>query len=224
MQQVNTGSARLRVILSNICHTGSWFRLGFPSVGEARMTYCLPRQLADGCQIAPAFICCAVSRVTAPAVFSSLNAKGRDSLHEVDVPDRVLVCTACGTCSIFTGKPPKLSMETVLRRTPDCLRRHQRAEMRVAFVSACNGCKLKCEFTDSRKSANRLPRRAIARRHACRLCAATGTVAPPLLDGRKSVASITCCLAGPAAVYLPLHSPHACARARSTAFDPAAVR
>ena len=103
--------------------------------------------------MAPAFICCAVSRVTAPAVFSSLNAKGRDSLHEVDVPDRVLVCTACGTCSIFTGKPPKLSMETVLRRTPDCLRRHQRAEMRVAFVSACNGCKLKCEFTESRKSA-----------------------------------------------------------------------
>ena len=88
------------------------------------MTYCLPRQLADGCQIAPAFICCAVSRVTAPAVFSSLNAKGRDSLHEMDVPDRVLVCTACGTCSIFTGKHPKLSMETVLRRIPDCLRRH----------------------------------------------------------------------------------------------------
>jgi hypothetical protein len=67
---------------------------------------------------------CAVSRVTAPAVFSSLNAKGRDSLHKVDVPDRVLVCTACGTCSTFTGKPPKLSMETVLRRIPDCLRRH----------------------------------------------------------------------------------------------------
>ncbi len=42
------------------------------------------------------------------AVSSSLNAKGRDSLHKVDVPDRVLVCTACGTCSIFTGKPPKL--------------------------------------------------------------------------------------------------------------------
>jgi hypothetical protein len=60
----------------------------------------------------PAFICCAVSRVFAPAVFSSLKAKGRDSLHEADVPDRVLVCTACGTCSIFTGKPPKLSMET----------------------------------------------------------------------------------------------------------------
>ena len=32
--------------------------------------------------------------------------------------------TACGTCSTYTGKPPKLSMETVLRRIPDCLRRH----------------------------------------------------------------------------------------------------
>ncbi len=140
--------------------------------------------------MAPAFICCAVSRVTAPAVSSSVYAKGRDSLHEVDVPDRVLVCTACGTCSTFTGKPPKLSMETVLRRTPDCLRRHQRAEMRVAFVSACNGCKLKCEFTESRKSATRVRRCAIARRHARSLCAATGTVAPPFIDGRKSVASL----------------------------------
>ena len=37
---------------------------------------------------------------------------------------RVLVCTACGTCSTFTGKPPKLSIETVLRRIPECLRRH----------------------------------------------------------------------------------------------------
>ena len=53
------------------------------------------------------------------------------------------------------------------------------------------GYKLKCEFTESRKSTNRLCRCAIARRHACRLCAANGTVAPPLLDGRKSVASIT---------------------------------
>ena len=92
--------------------------------------------------MAPAYICCAVSRVTASAVSSSLNAKGRDSLHKVDVPDRVLVCTACGTCSIFTGKHPKLSMETVLRRIPDCLRCHSRAEMRVAFVRACNGFKL----------------------------------------------------------------------------------
>ena len=110
-------------------------------------------------------------------------------------------------------------------------------------MSASNGCKLKCEFTESRKSAtrlrrcaiadtlaacarppaqshlrfsmvenrsrrspcvhmcasigvsgiarraNRLCRCAIARQHACRVCAATGTVAPPLLDGRKSVAS-----------------------------------
>ena len=32
------------------------------------------------CQMAPAFICCAVFRVTAPAGFSSLNAKDRDSL------------------------------------------------------------------------------------------------------------------------------------------------
>ena len=83
--------------------------------------------------MAPAYICCAVSRVPAPAVFSSLNAKGGDSLHELDVPDRVRVCTACGTCSTFTVKPPKLSIEIVLRRIPDCLRRHQRAEMRVAF-------------------------------------------------------------------------------------------
>ncbi len=62
-------------------------------------------------------------------------------------------------------------------------------------MSACAGCKLnlKCEFTEPRKSASRLCRCAIARRHACSLCAATGTVAPgpPLLDGRKSVASIT---------------------------------
>jgi hypothetical protein len=65
--------------------------------------------------MAPAFICCAMSRVTAPVVSSSLNAKGRDSLHEVGVPDRVRVCTACGTCSTLTGKPPKLSMEAVLR-------------------------------------------------------------------------------------------------------------
>jgi hypothetical protein len=34
--------------------------------------------------------------------------------------------------------------------------------MRVAFVSECNGCKLKCEFTESRKSANQLRRCAIA--------------------------------------------------------------
>ena len=54
--------------------------------------------------------------------------------------------TACGTCSTYTGKPPKLSMETILRRIPDCLRRHQRAEIRVAFVSASNGCKLKFEY------------------------------------------------------------------------------
>ena len=50
---------------------------------------------------------------------------------------------------------------------------------------------LKCEYTESRKSANRLRRCAIARRHAYSLCAATGTVAPPLLDGRESVASVT---------------------------------
>jgi len=69
---------------------------GFQVLGKARMTWHLLRQLAelaDGCQIAPAFICCTGSRVTAPAVSSSLNAKGRDSLHEVDVPDRVRVCT-----------------------------------------------------------------------------------------------------------------------------------
>ena len=38
LQQADTLSARLRVILSNMCHPGSWFRLGFPSVGKARMT------------------------------------------------------------------------------------------------------------------------------------------------------------------------------------------
>jgi len=57
-------------------------------------------------------------------------------------------------------------------------------------VSASNGCKLKCEFTESRKSATRLRRCAIARRHARSLCAATGTVAPPFIDGRESVASL----------------------------------
>ena len=62
--------------------------------------------------------------------------------------------------------------------------------MRVAFVSASNGCKLKCEYTESRKSTNRLCRCAIARRHAPSLCAATGTVAPPFIDGRESVASL----------------------------------
>ena len=110
-------------------------------------------------------------------------------------------------------------------------------------MRACNGCKLKCEFTESRKSANRLRRCAIAdtlaacarpaaqshfrfsmvenrsrrsprvhmcasisvsgiarranrlrrcaiaRQHARSLCAATGTVAPPFIDCRKSVAS-----------------------------------
>ena len=117
--------------------------------------------------------------------------------------------------------------------------------MRVAFVRACNGCKLKCEFTESRKSANRLRRCAIAdtlaacarpaaqshfrfsmvenrsrrsprvhmcasigvsgiarranrlrrcaiaRQHARSLCSATGTVAPPFIDGPKSVPSRT---------------------------------
>ena len=37
--------------------------------------------------------------------------------------------------------------------------------------------------------ANCLRRRAIALRHSCRLCAATGTPPPLFLDGRKSVAS-----------------------------------
>jgi hypothetical protein len=56
-------------------------------------------------------------------------------------------------------------------------------------VSACNGCKMKCEFTESRKSENRLTRRAIARRHAPSLCAASAAVASPFIDGRKSFAS-----------------------------------
>jgi hypothetical protein len=65
------------------------------------MTQHLPRQLADGCQMAPAIICCAVSRVTAAVVFSSLNAKGRDSLHEVDVPDRVWCLYAHGVWHVL---------------------------------------------------------------------------------------------------------------------------
>jgi len=40
------------------------------------------------------------------------------------------------------------------------------------------------------RRANRLRRCAIARQHARSLCAATGTVAPPFIDGRKSVASL----------------------------------
>ena len=48
---------------------------------------------------------------------------------------------------------------------------------------------MQCEFTESRKSANRLRRCNITHRHARRLRAATGTVAPPFIDGRKSVAS-----------------------------------
>ena len=61
--------------------------------------------------------------------------------------------------------------------------------MRVAFVSACNGCKLKCGCAPNLGRANRLRRCAIPRRHSPSLCAATGIVAPPLLDGRKSVSS-----------------------------------
>jgi hypothetical protein len=102
---------------------------------------------------------------------------------------RVLVCTASDACSTFTGKLPKLSMEPVLRRIPDCLRRHSRAQMRVAFVSACSRCNLKCEFTESRQSANRLPRCAIARQHAPSLRAASSTVASPFIDARKLVPS-----------------------------------
>ena len=40
--------------------------------------------------------------------------------------------------------------------------------------------------------ANCLRRRAIALRHSCRLCAATGTPPPLFLDGRKTVASTAC--------------------------------
>ena len=61
--------------------------------------------------------------------------------------------------------------------------------MRVAFVSASNGCVLKCEFTESRKSANRLPRCIIALKLSRRLCAAAGSIPPPFLDGRHSVPS-----------------------------------
>ena len=39
------------------------------------------------------------------------------------------------------------------------------------------------------RRANRLRRCAIAHQHARSLCTATGTVAPPFIDGRKSVAS-----------------------------------
>ena len=59
--------------------------------------------------------------------------------------------------------------------------------MRVAFVSASNGCMLKSEYTESRKSANRPRRHTIALPHSRRLCAAAGSLPPPLLDARKSV-------------------------------------
>ena len=74
---------------------------------------------------------------------------------------------------------------------------------------------MKCEFTESRKSTNRLCRCASARRHACRLCAATGTVAPPLLDGRESVASVT---------PRPYVCKHRCERDRKEGKPPAPVR
>ena len=61
--------------------------------------------------------------------------------------------------------------------------------MRVAFVSASNGCMLKSEYTESRKSANRPRRHTIALPHSRRLCAAAGSLPPPLLDARKSVPS-----------------------------------
>ena len=57
------------------------------------MTWHLHRQLADGCQMAPAFICCAGSRVTAPGGLLVPQWQGSRFLHEVDVPDRVRVCT-----------------------------------------------------------------------------------------------------------------------------------
>ena len=60
--------------------------------------------------MAPAFICCTGSRVTAPAVFSSLNAKGRDSLHGVDVPDRVRVCTRRGTRHVTRARHSRVSL------------------------------------------------------------------------------------------------------------------
>ena len=82
-------------------------------------------------------------------------------------------------------------------------------------MSASNGCKLKCEFTESRKSATRLRRCAIARRHARSLCAATGSVAPPLLDGRESVASVT---------PRPYVCKHRCERDRKEGKPPAPVR
>jgi hypothetical protein len=108
------------------------------------------------------------------------------------VPDRVRVCTRhvararhsrvslpnCPWEQSFEEKNLGLSETSLTCRDKSCIRECMR------------GYKLKCEFTESRKSTNRLCRCAIARPHACRLCAANGTVAPPLLDGRKSVASI----------------------------------
>jgi hypothetical protein len=44
-------------------------------------------------------------------------------------------------------------------------------------------------MTESRKSTNGPRRRAIALPHSSRLCAAAGSLPPPLLDGRKSVPS-----------------------------------
>ena len=42
------------------------------------------------------------------------------------------------------------------------------------------------------RSANCLRRRTSPLRHSPRLCAAAGTLPPPFLDGRKSIASTTC--------------------------------
>ena len=145
--------------------------------------------------MAPAFICCTGSRVTAPAVFSSLNAKGRDSLHGVDVPDRVRVCTRRGTRHVTRARHSRVSL-------PNCPWKQSfekknlglnASSLRWRDESCIRECKQRVQVevrvTESRKSANRLPRCAIARRHAPSLCAASGTVAPPLLDGPKSVAS-----------------------------------
>ena len=73
----------------------------------------LPRQLAElaeGWQMAPAFIYCTGSRVTARAVSSSVNDKGRDSLHEVDVPYRLCVCTRRGTRHVTRARHSRVSL------------------------------------------------------------------------------------------------------------------
>jgi len=58
-------------------------------------------------------------------------------------------------------------------------------------------------WPDTQGPANGPRRRAIALRHSRRLCAAAGTLPPPLLDGRKSVLSTA---------HANMHAKHRCGR------------